>query len=264
MLLGVRFGQNYFMLRYFELIRYQIYANLKAETARGGLGILWWIVEPILYMSVFFIVFKYVLHRGGDGFIPFLITGLTVWKWFASSVMQGAMSIQSGAGLMRQVHVSKFFFPLVTVLTGTFKFLIVLFLLIVFLVALGTPISVSWVSLPILVITQLLFILFISGLFSVIMPFFLDLRLVLENALILGLFMSGTFYDIEDATGTVKTFLKLNPMANLMVEYRTVLIQGGWPDFVYLAFLAFLSLLGLCFVFYLIRRFDRIFPKIIA
>lgn len=252
------------MLRYFELIRYQIYANLKAETARGGLGILWWVVEPVLYMSVFYVVFQYVLSRGGDDFIPFLITGLTVWKWFQSSLMQGSMSIQAGAGLMKQVHLFKLYFPIVAVLSGTVKFLFVLVMLLVFLVMLGFPVSVEWLSLPLLVVTQLMFILTLSGLISVIMPFFPDLKLVLENALVLGLFISGTFYDIATAPERVRFYLKLNPMANLMNEYRAVLLRGEWPDFGYLCFVVLGSSLGIYIVFILTRRFDRIYPKIIV
>lgn len=41
------------LFRYSELIIYKTYADLKAETERTYLGFLWWIFEPLLYMSVF-------------------------------------------------------------------------------------------------------------------------------------------------------------------------------------------------------------------
>jgi lipopolysaccharide transport system permease protein len=252
------------MLRYFELVRYQVYANLKAEAARGGLGILWWIIDPVLYMCAFYVVFQFVLHRGGDDFIPFLITGLTVWKWFASSVMQGSLSINAAGRIMSQVHVPKFTFLIVSVFTGTVKFLVVLLVLMAFLTHLGFSASLAWLSLPLLVVTQLVFILFVSGMFAVALPFFIDIKIIIENALILGLFVSGTFYDIQAATGKTKFFLSLNPMANLIVEYRSVLMRGEWPDFIYLGNLFSLSLVGLSVVFIITRKLDRIYPKIIS
>jgi len=252
------------VMRYFEIVRYQVYAQLKAETARGGLGILWWVFDPVLYMFTFYIVFQYVLGRGGDDFIPFLITGLTAWKWFSTSVMQGAMAIQSGVGIMRQVHISKSIFPLVTVLVGTFKFIIILFMLMLFLIFLGYPVTISWLSLPLLVVSQLLLILFIAGVFSVIIPFFIDMKLILENALLAGMFLSGTFYDVGAATGKIKLFFGLNPMAFFMTQYRNILMGGLWPDFHTLILWTIFSLLGISYVVLVVRRLDCVFPKIIS
>jgi lipopolysaccharide transport system permease protein len=252
------------ILRYFEIVRYQIYANLKAESARGGLGILWWAIDPLLYMVTFYFVFEHILHRGGKGYVPFLITGLIVWKWFASSVTIGATSIEKGAALMRQVHLPKFIFPLISVLTGMVKFLIVLFLLFFFLFFSGIPVSISWTSLPLLIISQFLFILCVAGIFAIIVPYFSDLNLIITNALMLGLFLSGIFYDIESKPEKIKFLLKLNPMASLIIEYRKVLIKGLWPDFSYLAHLCIISLIAICFVYSLSYRFDRIYPKIIS
>jgi len=251
------------IFRYFELIRYQVYANLRAETARGGLGILWWAIEPLLFMGVFYFFFKFVLGRGGDDTIPFLIVGLTVWKWFASSVLQGAQSIQAGAGLMRQVYLSKCVFPIVTVLTGTFKFLIVFCLLLVFLLILGFNFTLSWISLPFLIVTQLLLILFIASFFSAIIPFFIDLKHVLDNLMILLMFLSGTFYDIQATSGKINFLLNLNPMAKIIIEYRSVLIGGRWPDGDILFLISIISLLGLGVNFLIIRKLERTYPKII-
>lgn len=252
------------ILRYFEIVRYQIYANLKAEAARGGLGILWWAIDPILYMFTFYFVFHIVLNRGGPNYIPFLLSGLTVWKWFASSVANGATSIHSGAGLMRQVHIPKFVFPLVSVLTGTVKFLIVMLLLLSFLISIGIPASISWVSLPFLIITQLLLILFLAGILSILVPFFVDLKLIINNVLMLGFFLSGIFFDIESRPENIQFLFKLNPMASLIMQYRRVLVKGLWPDFAFLINLSIISLFGICLVYALSYRFNRIYPKIIS
>jgi lipopolysaccharide transport system permease protein len=252
------------ILRYFEIVRYQIYANLKAESARGGLGIIWWAIDTLLYMVTFYFVFQHLLHRGGEGYVPFLITGLTAWKWFASSVIMGSSSIRNGAALMRQVHLPKFIFPLISALTGMVKFLIVMVLLLLFLICLGIPVAVSWTSLPLLIIAQFLFILFVAGILAIIVPYFNDLTLIVNNALMLGLFVSGTFFDIESKPEKIKYLLKLNPMASLIIEFRKVLIKGIWPDFSYIAQLSIISIIGICLIYSLSYRFDRIYPKIIS
>jgi lipopolysaccharide transport system permease protein len=56
------------MTHYIEIIRYGVYAHLKAEATRGFLGILWWIIEPVLFMSVLYAVFS--LGFDDKNFLP--------------------------------------------------------------------------------------------------------------------------------------------------------------------------------------------------
>ncbi|MBL4567407.1 MAG: ABC transporter permease, partial [Porticoccus sp.] len=86
-------------------------AELKAESSRSYLGFFWWILEPALYMVAFYIVFALVFQRGGPGFIPFLLCGLVVWKWFGSVVSGSANVILSSSALIRQVYIPKYLLP---------------------------------------------------------------------------------------------------------------------------------------------------------
>ena len=62
------------------LIIQKAIADLISEARRGYIGILWWIIEPIIYMLVFYIIFVVVFDRGGEDRVAFLLTGLVIWK----------------------------------------------------------------------------------------------------------------------------------------------------------------------------------------
>ena len=51
------------MRTYLDLIWYKVYAELSAEAARTWLGILWWVIEPVLYMSVFYLIFGIIFQQ---------------------------------------------------------------------------------------------------------------------------------------------------------------------------------------------------------
>ena len=56
-------GRNY---RYFiDLVLQKARAGLRAEASRGYLGVLWWVIEPVIYMGVFYTVFAH--HPEGQG-----------------------------------------------------------------------------------------------------------------------------------------------------------------------------------------------------
>ena len=73
---------------------------------------IWWIVEPLLCVGVFYIVFELGLRRGGDGFVAYLLCGLVTWKWFDGTVRSSASIISMGLGLMHQVYLPKYLLPL--------------------------------------------------------------------------------------------------------------------------------------------------------
>lgn len=248
---------------YFELVLQKAKADLRAEAARGYLGVLWWFVEPILYMGAFYIVFAHVFQRGDKNFVMFLLSGLIVWKWFHSTILVGSNSLMANANLMNQVYVPKIIFPLTTITVNTIKFLIILFLFILFLQIGAGKTSWSWLFLPGIVLVQLLLIVAVTIFFSAIMPFFPDFRVILDNVLLVVFFLSGIFFDIATLPEKVQTFLLLNPMALLINSYRDVLLQGNMPNWKDLLFVILFSFFVLCPAGWLLRRFDRIYPKII-
>ncbi|MEM1412169.1 MAG: ABC transporter permease, partial [Pseudomonadota bacterium] len=96
---------------FFDLVVYRGVADMRAEANRSYLGILWWVIEPILYLLVFYLVFDLGLRRGGEHFAATLLTGLVVWKWFDASVRSAAMVLPENRGLMRQVYLPKLLLP---------------------------------------------------------------------------------------------------------------------------------------------------------
>lgn len=249
------------MHHYVELVWYKAYADLRAEAARAYLGMLWWVLEPLLQMAVFYIVFGYLLQRGGPNFVYFLLCGLVMWRWFANSIVRGAVAISSNAGLMSQVYLPKYLFPPMALIANGLKFLIVFSLLIAYLIVGGYMLQLSWIALPFLLATQVLLIAACASLLAAVMPFLPDLKMLIESGLTLMMFMSGVFYDIAALPERIQFYFRLNPMATLIENYRAVLIHGAWPDWQALGIIALVSMVGLGAALYLLIRYDRVYPR---
>jgi lipopolysaccharide transport system permease protein len=250
------------MQHYIDLIWYKAYADLRVEASRGYLGILWWVLEPLLFMSVFYIVFGIQFQRGGEGYVAFLLVGLVVWRWFDNTMKLGANALIWNQGLMQQVYVPKVVFPTVTVVTNTVKFLFALATLLAFLLLYGIDPGSTWLLLPGLLAIQLLFIVAMTWLVSAIVPFLPDIRVVIDSGLLLLFFMSGIFFDLESLPMQLAAYLRLNPMAILIESYRKILIQGAWPDWGMLGVVVVFSVIVLLVSLRLHVRYDRQFTKI--
>ena len=246
---------------YLDLIVYKSWAQLRVEATRGYLGIVWWVIEPLLYIAVFYVIFGILFQRGGEGYVVFLMTGLVVWRWFDNTVRIGANSIVDNIGLMRRVYVPKIVFPSAIIVSNSVKFLFVLVILLLFLLLYGIKPGPSWLALPVLLAIQLLLITALTWVVSAVVPFFPDFRVMIDSGLTLLFFLSGIFFDIGSVTGSIADILGMNPMAILIDAYRLVLIQGIWPDWSILGGVLFFCVMMLALGWHLHMRFDRQFVK---
>lgn len=213
-----------------ELIFYKAYADLRAEAARSYLGLLWWLIEPVLYLCAFYVLFVLVMQRGGPDFVPTFLCGAVVWKWFDSGLKGGSHAIASHRGLLQQVYVPKFVFPVIAVLGSTARFAPVFLIFAVFLMLYGIPVQATWLAVPIVILTQFCMVLSLAMLVGAITPFLPDLKVAIDNSLMLLFFISGVFFNINEVQEPLKSYLLLNPMAGLIDEYRNIMIRGIWPD----------------------------------
>jgi lipopolysaccharide transport system permease protein len=245
-----------------ELIFYKAYTDIKAEASRSYLGLLWWIIEPIMYMCAFYILFVLVLHQGGTDFVPTFLCAAVVWKWFDSGLRGGSQSITANRGLLQQVYVPKYTFPIIAVLGSTARFIPVFLILMVYLLLSGITVQTTWFAVPALMLTQFCLVISLALLAGAITPFLPDLKVAIENGLMMLFFLSGVFFDINTVQEPLRSYLLINPMAGLIIEYRNTLLHGIWPDYTRLS-LILLSSLAICGCsLILLKRMDHQYGKV--
>ncbi len=252
-------------IRHFcALLAFKTWANLRAEVSHYYLNYAWWVVDPLLSMLVYYAVFGIMLNRGTEHFLAFLLCGLVPWQWFQNTVNNASGSIYGNTALFLQVNIAKCFFPLEVLLRDTFKHMLALLVLLFLLIIYPAPfVSTCWLYLPLLLGLQFLFNGGVALLAAAIVPFVPDLRLVIQTLLTLTMFVSGIFFRLEDVVlPRHQALADLNPMFVMVQNYRKILMFHESPDFTALAYVLALALLLLAFGFCLLRRLDKLYPRI--
>lgn len=212
---------------------------LKADAARFYFGYLWWLIEPLLYVAVFYVVFDVLLGSKRADFLAFLMCGKLTFIWFSKSVIQASRSIVASKGLIGKIDLPKSLFPLASVQEGLYRQLAVFALLLTYLMAQGYAVSPGWLwILPVLLVQYLLIVLAsLIGAYLVCLVF--DFTLIIGLAMTFLLFTSGIFWDVRALPDPqmAEWVLTLNPLAFLIDAYRQVLMHGNVPDLVHLAVL---------------------------
>ncbi len=246
-----------------ELIWTKSRLNLKSEASQNYLRYVWWVLDPLLYMVVFYVVFGLLLQRGGEGYLAFLLTGLVPFQWFAKTTQLASGSILGGRGLMSQVKIPPIFFPLVMVTQTAGKQMMIFGMLIVFLLFYGIEPSLSWLGLIPVLLVQLILVITTACFVAMIIPFVRDLSNLVPTGIQFLMFASGIFYSVESLSEDWKSYFYLNPVATLINEYRTILLDGDWPSWSSLGWVFSFSMLGLLLAVFFYSKLAPLYPRVV-
>jgi lipopolysaccharide transport system permease protein len=223
---------------YLRAVDMQARMLLKAEASRYKLGVLWWFLEPLLWVAVFFVVFNLILEstrRGGD-FIIFLACGKFAFIWFSKSVTQASNSIATNNSLIGKINVPKSLFPMAAIQEGVYRQSAVYALLGVALTLTGYPVSLAWLWLLPVAFVYYLMIVACSFVGACLVCWVRDFSKFIPLGMMFLLFTSGIFWDIREIGDPekIELILNLNPMAFMLDAHRQVLMRQSAPDLFHL------------------------------
>jgi lipopolysaccharide transport system permease protein len=243
-------------LQYFRLVDTIARMDLRADAARKGLGYIWWVLEPLLFVLVFYVVFELIMQSGRGDFLGFLMCGKLTFIWFSKSVNQASNSIAANKGLIGRINVTKTLFPLAVIQEGLYRQAAVFLLLLGFLWVRGYPPGLVWFYLVPIMLVNYLMIVACSFVGACLVCVVRDFSMFIALAMTFLMFVSGVFWDartLGDAR-TAELVLAFNPLAFIIDAYRQVLLHAAAPDWIHLAQIAVGSALLLLVMVLIMRR----------
>jgi lipopolysaccharide transport system permease protein len=76
------------------------------------------------------------------------------------------------------------------------------------------------------------------------------------------MFCSGIFYDLKMIAPDFNSVIMFNPIANLIIQYRAVLMYGEWPDWTSIAWISMAAFVLAVLAALVIQRYDRYYPRL--
>jgi ABC-2 type transport system permease protein len=122
--------------RYRELLVNLVRKELKVRYKNSSLGFLWSMLNPAMYLVVFYVVFQLVLKAGIPYFAVFLLSGLLAWNLFSASLGGATGSITGNAPLVNKVWFPREILPLASVGANCVHFVLQGIVLVIALIAL--------------------------------------------------------------------------------------------------------------------------------
>lgn len=218
------------LFSYQELIKNLVARDLKARYKNSFLGFAWCLVNPLMMMAIFTLVFGVLMRNNIPNFPAFVLIGLLPWNLTVGSVMGSLNSIVGNGHLIKKVYFPREILPISMVLSNTVNFLLATVVLALLLLAFRVSLSPLVLYFPFILLIHLVFLLGLAFFLSSLNVFFRDTEVIMDALVLAWFFMTPVFYNIEDLTATFSRLMYiLNPMASIISTYRMVLLYNAPP-----------------------------------
>ncbi len=222
---------------YRELIANLTIRDLKARYKNSILGVGWSLLNPLLMMMVFTLVYTVMLGQSNRRDYPaFILAGLLPWNFFSASIMAGTSSIVGNSHLIKKVYFPREVLPLSILLSNLVNFLIAMPVYVVLALALGVRFTPWALMLPIVIAVQMIFTIGVSFLLSAINVFYRDVQQIMDVVILAWFFLTPVIWDVGSLPASrviagievpvQRLTYILNPMASIVSTYRDILYYG--------------------------------------
>jgi teichoic acid transport system permease protein len=214
-----------------EFAWYMAIGDIRSRHANTSLGLVWWVLSPLLLGLVYLLVFGVILNtrRGDPNYIGFLLSGLFAFYYTSQSLTAGSTSLLSNARLVSTTWFPRLILPIAAIIEGAigFVFSMLPFFLIAGFVNGDWPGWHTFLLIPALLF-HTMFNLGLACLFGLLAIPFRDVSNLLPYLNRVWLYTSPVIFPIDervkDASDTLYFILSLNPLASILGFYRAALL----------------------------------------
>ena len=252
------------MLRYRFLFEQMVRRELRQKYKGSALGVLWYLVNPLVLMAAYALVFSVLLKVADQPQYPlFLLVGLIVWVFFSQALLSAAPSLVQNAPLVRKVSFPREAIPASVATVQLATFLVMLAVVAPLALILRGTLDPALLLLPVIVALLFCLVLGLSLAVSVLHAHFRDVEPVLATALLPWFFLTPIFLPVDSMPGIaehawVGDVLRWgNPVAPFIEATRDILYSGVAPSAATLAYVSVAGLGALGLGVLLFRRLER-------
>lgn len=253
-----------------DLLRELVSSELRSRSAESRLGWLWWLIDPLIMMLIYWGIVVGIFGRGGhySPFPVFVLCALLPWKHLQSALTNAAKLLRNNEGVIKAIPFPTIVLPIANVLSGFAYFLAGMVVLLGAALAFGSPLGPALVQLPALMGAQLLLVTSLSLVATSFGALIRDLSGFLTHITRVAFYFSPTLYGVdlvreraaqlqEPWSSWIPTLFMLNPFAILIEGYRRAIFYGDFLAAPHWAVLAVESVVLFAIGQRIYRYYDR-------
>jgi len=262
-LIDINFSE---LWRYRELFGFLTWRDILVRYKQTVLGVLWAVLQPLLTMIVFTVIFGKLakLPSNGAAYPVMTFAALLPWQFFANALTQGSNSVVSAGNMVKKIYFPRLIIPASATLSGVVDFAIAFVMLVGLMIWYGVSFRVHLLLLPLFFLIAMFASFGVSLWLSALNVKYRDVKHIVPFIVRMGMYVSPVGFMSSVIPEKWRFWYSLNPMVGVIDGFRWAILgpqfEPYWPGFwVSLAMVIVLLVSGA----YYFRYFEKTFADII-
>ncbi len=214
------------LFEYRELFLFLVWREIRGRYAQSVLGIGWAIIQPLMAMVVFTVIFGNLAQIDSDG-IPYSIfsySALVAWTYYSEALNGSTTSLVTNANMLQKTYFPRLILPMSAVLARMVDFLIAFIVLIAMMLWFG--ISPTWwaLGLPVLVVLLMLSASGLGMLLAAMAVQYRDVKHAMSFMIKFLMYAAPVVYPVSYIPEQYRLLYALNPMVGVVEGFRASLL----------------------------------------
>lgn len=250
---------------YRELLYALVIRELKIRYKQTAIGVSWVILQPLITMVIFTVIFGYLAKLPSDGvwYPVFALTALLPWTYFSQAVSRSGTALVGNANLVNKIYFPRILLPLSMIVAPLVDLALSLVLLFGMLFYAGIPLTWKVGTLPVFLVIAMCAAIGIGLFVSAANVKYRDVGHAIPFLIQIWMFVSPVAYPVSLVPERWRFLYGLNPMAGVIEGFRWALLAQTAPDLVVMtaSFAVFLLLIVAGLIYF--RQMERQFADVI-
>lgn len=210
-----------------ELLYFLVWKDIKVKYKQTALGVTWALLQPLLGMLLFTLLFGRVAKLPSDGmpYPLFYYISLMSWTYFSTAIIMSANSVVNNTTIITKIYFPRILLPAAAVISTLLDLVIASVMLLGLLLYYQFPLNPGLALLPLLMVLLAIFTMGIGQYLAALNVNYRDIRHALPFAVQLWFFASPVVYPISMVPERYHWVASLNPIAGI-IETSRALVAG--------------------------------------
>ena len=217
---------------YRELLVLLVWRDIKSRYSQTVLGAAWAILQPLLTMVVFTVIFGHFARLPSDGvpYSVFSLAALVPWTYFSSSLSGSSSSLVNSRSLLTKVYFPRLLIPAASILAVLVDFAIAFLVLLLVMLAFGILPRVEsiWIVPAVMIILSMTAMGAGSWLAALNVQYH-DVRYLSPFLVQVWMYASPIVYSLTLVPETYRSIFAANPLASALSAFRAAMLGTPGP-----------------------------------
>jgi lipopolysaccharide transport system permease protein len=216
---------------YRDLLEILVRRDVSIRYKQSAVGIGWAVLQPLLLMVIFTVVFGNFARLPSEGYpyAVFTLCALVPWTLFARALSGASGSIVGASGMVTKVYFPRLVLPISKTLSGMVDFAVAFGVLIVVLLIYKVPPSAGILLLPLFVLLALLTAFGVGLWLTALNVKYRDIGLLVPFVTQIWMYASPLAYSVQIVPERYLWIYSLNPMTGVIEGFRWAMLGKAPP-----------------------------------